>query len=141
MEKDRGLALHPERIRRADVMEPGGGFDFPGCHVERGMRWPRKKSVNKFKETIRRKTKRCIGHSMEMIIEQVNRSARGWCEYFKHTHKTTFPRLDQRIRRLLRSILRSRVKLRGISHGRDHQRRPNSLFQYLELLKRTQLSI
>ncbi|MBW2305379.1 MAG: hypothetical protein JRG73_00475 [Deltaproteobacteria bacterium] len=45
---------------------------------------------------------------MEMIIEQVNRSARDWFEYFKHSHETTFPRLDRRIRRLLRSILRRR---------------------------------
>jgi len=131
--EERGLALHPDKTRVVDVMKPVGGFDFLGYHFERGMRWPRKKSLNKFKDNIRRKTKRCNGHSMEMIIEHVNRSALGWFEYFKHSHKTTFPRLDQWIRRRLRSILRKRVKLRGISRGRDHQRWPNSYFRDLGL--------
>jgi len=31
---------------------------------------------------------------------------RGWYEYFKHSHKTTFPRIDSWIRMRLRSILR-----------------------------------
>ena len=52
-----GLTLHPTKTRIVDATQPGG-FDFLGYHFERGMRWPRKKSLDKFKEAIRNKTAR-----------------------------------------------------------------------------------
>ncbi|NIO00339.1 MAG: group II intron reverse transcriptase/maturase [Anaerolineae bacterium] len=127
--EQRGLTLHPDKTRVVDASVPGGGFDFLGYHFEAGKRWPRKKSLNKFKDNIRRKTKRCNALSMEEIIVSLNRTAIGWFEYFKHSHKWTFSRLDPWIRRRLRSILRKRQKLRGISRGRDHQRWPNQYFR------------
>jgi len=51
-----GLTLHPVKTRLVDASERGG-FDFLGYHFERGLRWPRKKSLDKFKETIRQKTR------------------------------------------------------------------------------------
>ena len=48
----------------------------------------------------------------------VNRTLGGWFEYFKHSHKWTFPTLDSWVRRRLRSILRKRSKgFKGISRG------------------------
>jgi hypothetical protein len=91
------------------------GFDFLGYHFERGQRWPRKKSLRKFKDTIRAKTKRTSGHSLPMIIADLNRTLRGWFEYFKHSHRRTFPMADGWIRRRLRSLLRKRHRLKGIS--------------------------
>ena len=85
-----------------------GGFDFLGYHFERGMKWPRQKSLKKLKDTIRAKTKRTNGHSLQTIIADVNRTLTGWFEYFKHSHRTTFPTLDSWIRMRLRSILRKR---------------------------------
>lgn len=126
---ERGLSLHPEKTRLVNAERSGEGFDFLGYHFEGGTRWPRKKSLKKLKDSIRRKTKRCNGHSMERIIEDVNGTLRGWFEYFKHSNKWTFPRLDSWIRRRLRSILRKRKKLQGISRGRDHQRWPNAYFR------------
>lgn len=126
---ERGLTLHPEKTRLVDARLPGVGFDFLGYHFERGTRWPRKKSLKKVKDAIRAKTKRSNGHSLERIIRDVNRTLVGWFEYFKHSHKWTFPGLDGWIRRRLRSILRKRAKLRGISRGRDHQRWPNAFFR------------
>ena len=39
-----GLTLHPEKTRIVDATQPGG-FDFLGYHFERGLRWPRRKSL------------------------------------------------------------------------------------------------
>lgn len=135
----RGLSLHPEKTRLVDMREPGAGFDFLGYHFswskrkERFIRWPRKKSLDKFKDTVRRKTRRCNGHSMPRIIEDVNVTLKGWFEYYKHSNPYTFHRLDPWIRRRLRSILRKRSGRRGISRGRDHNRWPNKYFQELGL--------
>jgi len=73
----------------------------------------RKKSLKKFKDAIRRKTKRANGHSMERIAAELTPMLRGWFEYFKHSNKWTFPPLDSWIRRRLRSILRKRKNRRG----------------------------
>ncbi len=120
------LELHPDKTRIADATREG--FDFLGYHFERGMRWPRKKSLRKLKDTIRSKTRRCNGHSLEYIITNVNRTVRGWSEYFKHSHWTTFKPLDGWIRMRLRSILRKRAGGRGRGRGKDHQRWPNEFF-------------
>lgn len=127
--RGRGLCLHPEKTRVIDLTIPGEGFDFLGYHFEGRTRWPRKKSLRKFKDAIRSKTPRCNGHSLGFIIKDVNPTLRGWFEYFKHSHKWTFPSMDQWVRRRLRSILRRRRHYQGISRGFDHQRWPNAFFQ------------
>ena len=57
------------------------------------------------------------GRGLNVIIAACNRTLRGWFEYFKHSHRTTFPYLDGWIRMRLRCILRKRhgQKGRGIS--------------------------
>ena len=122
-----GLELHPEKTGLVDATERGG-FDFLGYHFERGYRWPRAKSLGKLKDAIRAKTRRANGHSLEAIIANVTRTLRGWYEYFKHSHWTTFRPLDRWVRMRLRSILRHRCGLRGRGRGRDHQRWPNVFF-------------
>jgi RNA-directed DNA polymerase len=129
----RGLTLHPEKTRLVDVRERGVGFDFLGYHFERGTRWPRKKSLGKLKDTIRRKTGRSNGNSLTAIVADVNRTLWGWFEYFKHSNRWTFRPLDGWIRRRLRSILRQQHKLKGISRGYDNMRWPNKFFRDLGL--------
>lgn len=126
---ERGLTLHPDKTRVVDVALPGEGFDFLGYHFEGGSRRPRKKSLRKFKEAIRSKTGRSNGRSLAVIIEDVNRTLRGWFEYFKHSNKRTFPAIDGWVRRRIRSILRKRAGHRGISRGFDHMRWPNRFFR------------
>src|SRR5499427_5498021 len=53
------LTLHPTKTRL--VEERKDGFDFLGYHFEAGKRWPRSKSLQKFRDTIRAKTKRTSG--------------------------------------------------------------------------------
>jgi RNA-directed DNA polymerase len=125
--QDAGLTLHPEKTRLVDVRQPGG-FDFLGYHFERGHRWPTERSLGKVKDAIRSKTKRANGHSLEAIIASVNKTTRGWYEYFKHSHRNTFGSMDRWIRMRLRSILRKRRNLKGRGRGRDHQRWPNAFF-------------
>jgi len=129
----RGLTLHPEKTRLVDATMPGVGFDFLGYHFECGTRWPRRKSLKRFKEAIRWKSRRSNGHSMEAIIGNLNGTLRGWFEYFKHSRKTTFLPIDGWIRRRLRSILRRRSKVRGMSRGWDNQRWPKRYFRDLGL--------
>lgn len=123
-----GLELHPEKTRLVNASERGG-FDFLGYHFERGMRWPSKKSKQRLKDKIRAKTRRTHGHSLERkTIPEINRILKGWFEYFKHGHRTTFRSLDGWIRMRLRSILRKRRGGRGRGRGSDHQRWPNAYF-------------
>lgn len=130
-----GLKLHPEKTRIVDAREKKAGFDFLGYHFEQGLKWPRKKSLKKFKDTIRVKTKRNNGRSLKVIIEDVNRTTGGWFEYFKHSHWTTFKPLDQWIRRRLRTMLRKRQHRRGRGKTkRDHISWPNAYFAAQGLL-------
>jgi RNA-directed DNA polymerase len=122
-----GLTLHPAKTRIVDATQRGG-FDFLGYHFERGYRWPRKKSLQKFKDTIRGKTKRTNGQSLQVIIANVNRSAQGWFGYFKHSHGTTFTRLDKWLRMRMRSLLRRRQHRCGREGWAEHQQWPNAFF-------------
>lgn len=122
-----GLTLHPDKTRIVDCTQPGG-FDFLGYHFELGRRRPRQKSLKKFKDTVRAKTKRANGQSLQAIITNVNRSAQGWFGYFKHSHRYTFEPLDRLIRTRLRSLLRKRSGRRGRGRGADHQRWSNAFF-------------
>ena len=122
-----GLILHPVKTRIVDATQPGG-FDFLGYNFAQGQKRPREKSLRKFKDTMRVKTRRNHGRSLNSIIEDTNRTLRGWFGYFKHSHKDTFPKLDSWLRMRLRSILRRRQKQRGRGRGSDHQRWPNAYF-------------
>jgi RNA-directed DNA polymerase len=122
-----GLSLHPEKTQIVDATQEGG-FDFLGYHFERGMRWPRKKSLKKLRARLRELTPRCNGNSLQAIVKRINPTLRGWFEYFKHSHETTFKGIDGWVRGRLRSILRKRRRGKGRARGADHQRWPNEFF-------------
>lgn len=128
-----GLTLHPDKTRIVNAAE-AGGFDFLGYHFERGYRWPRRKSLDKLKETIRNKTPRLGPGGMDNIIQDINRTLRGWLGYFRHSHWTTFKPVDQWVRQRLRTMLRKRHKGSGRARGVDHQRWPNAYFGALGLI-------
>lgn len=124
-----GLQLHPDKTHLGDCRQPGQGFEFLGYRFEAGKRWVRDKSLKRFKPSIRERTRRTCGKSLERLIADLNPLLRGWFGYFKQAHPFTFERLDRFIRRRLRAVLRKQSKRPG--HGRcraDHQRWPNAFF-------------
>jgi RNA-directed DNA polymerase len=131
--EEAGLVLHPTKTRIVDASQRGG-FDFLGYHFERGYRWPRQKSLDKFKEVLRTKTRRTRSDSMRDIVREVNRTVRGWAGYFKHSIGNILSDLDGWIRGRLRSVLRKRRKRKGRARGADHQRWPNAYFAELGLI-------
>lgn len=62
-----------------------------------------KENVERFKNSIRKITKRNRGVSFEQVISELNPKLRGWFEYYKHTKsKGLFRDIDAWIRRKLR---------------------------------------
>lgn len=126
---ENGLRLHPDKTHVGDCRQPGEGFDFLGYRFEAGRRWVRKKSLARFKDSIRAKTKRTRGDSLTRTVADLNPMLRGWFGYFKHAHPHTFEAADKFVRRRLRAVLRKQEKRPGF--GRclaDHQRWPNAFF-------------
>lgn len=126
---DNGLTLHPTKTHVGDCRQPGQGFEFLGYRFEAGRRFVRKKSLNKLKDSIREKTKRTRGDSLEVVIVDLNRTLRGWFGYFKQAHYRTFDIVDGFVRRRLRALLRKQDKRPGLGICLDdHQRWPNVYF-------------
>ena len=124
-----GLRLSPTKTHLGDCRKAGEGFDFLGYRFEAGQRRVRDKSLTRFKDSIRDKTRRTRGDSLARIIADLNPLLRGWFGYFKHAHPDTFPWLDGFIRRRLRSLLRKQEKRPGFGRCRaDQQRWPNAFF-------------
>ena len=126
---ENGLALHPEKTHVGDCRQPGQGFEFLGYRFEAGQRHVHQKSLNKFKDSIREKTRRTRGDSLACAVKDLNPLLRGWFGYFKHAHHTTFGKLDGFVRRRLRAVLRKQEKRpgRGVCRA-DHRRWPNAFF-------------
>ena len=133
-----GLTLHPEKTRVVDMNLADSHFDFLGYRFKRSrrgrmMRLVRPKSVRKLRETIKPRTRRTNGKSMEAIVADLNRTLPGWFGYFKHAKASQLGELDGWIRMRLRSILRKRRGLEGRGRGIDHQRWSNRYFKKLGL--------
>lgn len=124
-----GLMLHPEKTHIGNCTIEGQGFEFLGYRFECGKRTVRKTSMKKLRDTIRRRTRRTVGQSMEYVIGSLNPTLRGWFGYFKHAHRWTFKEVDGFVRRRLRAILRKQNKRPGMGKClNDHKRWPNSFF-------------
>ncbi len=128
------LTLHPDKTHIADLTQSGKGFTFLGYtfgrteKTNRITRWPSDKSLKKFRNSVRQKTKRTNGHSLKYIIDNLNPSLRGWFEYFKHACSPALRHVESWIRMRLRSILRKRQNRRGLGNGYDNFRWSNAYF-------------
>jgi len=121
------LTLHPTKTK---IVEAGTeGFDFLGYRFQGKLKLPRGKSLKKFKDAVRVKTKRTNGHCMPYVCARLSSQFRGWFTYFRHCQWSVFRDLDGWIRDRLRSILRRRLRKRGRALRVDHQRWPNVFFQ------------
>lgn len=127
-----GLELHPEKTRIVNASEKGG-FDFLGYHFERygegrGLKWPRLKSQNKLRATLRQRLPRGRSGSLRSITADINPVLRGWYGYFKYSLPNAMVRVDEWVRDRIRQILRRRKKRRGMVRGRERTEYPIAWF-------------
>lgn len=124
-----GLTLHPDKVHKGNCLKRGQGFDFLGFRFEAGKRSIRKKSLTKFKDRVRELTQRNSGISLSVMIGNLNRSIRGWFNYFKGTKESVFRQLDGFIRRRLRARLLRMNKRKGFGKSKMcHERWSNAFF-------------
>jgi RNA-directed DNA polymerase len=133
-----GLTLHPDKTRTVDMNPADSHFDFLGYRFKRSrqgkvMRLVRPESLCKLRGSIKPRTRRNNGKSMEAIVADLNRTLPGWFGYFKYVKASQLGEIDGWIRMRLRSILRKRRGLEGRGRGKDHQRWPNRYFKKLGL--------
>jgi len=107
-----GVNINPQKTRIVHVRQ---GFEFLGYKIKRGRRpmrlptskirsgarqgmlyaYPREKSIQHFKDQIRRLTRRKAPLSTLELIEQLNPVVRGWGHHYKRAHvRKLFHRLD-----------------------------------------------
>jgi group II intron reverse transcriptase/maturase len=123
--KQLGVEVHPQKTRIVHVQE---GFEFLGYKIKRGKRkmrlperkirsqarqgalyaYPKEKSIGRFMDQVRQRTKRRIPLETKELIAELNPLLRGWGEYFKRAHvRLLFNRLD---RWIIRRIWSHRYK-------------------------------
>jgi len=96
------LTLHPEKTRLKNIRE---GVDFLGFTVYIGHKVPRKEAVRKYKDAVRRVTRRNLPINLEMVIQRLNPIVIGWGNYFKIANvKTLYKGLDGWTRMRLRAF-------------------------------------
>jgi RNA-directed DNA polymerase len=101
--KDLGLTLSPSKTK---VTTYGSGYEFLGFFLSSRSRRMRDKSVQKFKDKVRKLTIR--KHNLDQhAIEKLNRVVRGTAQYFATDFSTcrwTFQKLDSWVRMRLRCM-------------------------------------
>jgi hypothetical protein len=123
--KQLDVVLHPQKTRIVHVRD---GFEFLGYKIKRGKKklylpesrirsqarqgalyaYPKEKSIRRFMDQVRQRTKRRIPLKTKELIAELNPLLRGWGEYYKRAHvRLLFNRLD---RWILRRIWSHRYK-------------------------------
>ncbi len=127
-----GLTLHPDKTRLVNL-DAGEVFDFLGYTLGRKTRRPSKRSLSRFRETVRQRTPRKAGKSLAVIIKSLNRTLEGWFQYFKHAKRTLMGDLDSWIRKRLRGILWRQGHNKGLVPKTANWRWPTKHFDQFEL--------
>ena len=120
------LSLAPEKTCITDFRK---GFDFLGFHITSHGVTIRDKSMDNFKDNIRKITRRSYNFNGE-IISKVNRVSKGFANYFDtpfSTVKAQSSKLDHWIRMRMRCMKFKRITVK------DNFRFRNSTFQKIGL--------
>lgn len=109
-------------VRKTRIVHVRRGFAFLGYKIKRGQRrlylpaaqiksktrhgdlyaYPTQRSIDRFKDTVRRKTRRRIPLHTAELIRELNPVIRGWGEYYKRAHvRRLFNQLDRWVVRRL----------------------------------------
>ena len=128
-----GVQLHPQKTRMVHVRN---GFEFLGYKIKRGRglrlspdqvrsaartgalyAYPREKSIRRFMDQVRARTRRRIPLKTQELIGELNPLLRGWGNYYKRAHvRKLFHRLDGWIRRRIWSHRYRRWRCAGWKH-------------------------
>ena len=144
-----GLTLHPEKTRITHIK---WGFEFLGYKIKqgKGLKLPRhkikkqpniiniyaiptEKSVKRFMDTIRSRTKRRIPLSLFELIESINPVIRGWGNYYRKAHvRKLFNKLQ---RWIVRRIWSHRLKRwRNMGWKKLHESKLYSAYKLVNLI-------
>ena len=134
-----GLTLHPDKTKLVDMSVYQGRFDFLGYSFYRSpkrfSRLIRDKSLDKITAKLRELTPRNSGSCMRVIVQKLNRTLRGFYNYFKQASlKACLKPIDGHLRMRLRRILHKREKRKGFCVQADNSRWENDYFDGLGLL-------
>lgn len=126
-----GVELHVEKTQVVHVRH---GFEFLGYKIKRGSRrlrlapgkirsgtsqgdlyaYPRQKSIEHFKDQIRKRTRRKAPLTTQQLIAEINPIIRGWGNYYCRSHiRRLFHQLDGWIERRLWSHRYKRWRCAG----------------------------
>ena len=99
---DLKLSLHKTKTRTVRFEE---GFEFLGFHFRWWRLGIRSKAIERFKEQVRKLTRRQQGRNVEAVIKDLNAVLRGYARYFGVAEVgALFARLDAWIRMRIRSF-------------------------------------
>lgn len=107
-----GVRINPQKTR---IVHVGHGFEFLGYKIKRGKglklpphkiksgakagaiyAYPTQKSMERFKEAVRHRTRRCAPVTTEELVQQLNPLLLGWGHYYKRAQvRRLFNRLDR----------------------------------------------
>jgi group II intron reverse transcriptase/maturase len=125
LKEELGVELHTAKTRIVHVRQ---GFEFLGYKVKRGKGYrlsankrrvkgnpydlyviPREKSVKRFRDQIRKLTRRKAPVKLKELIDQINPVIRGWGNYYRKAHvRYLFNKLDRWIQQRIYSFLAKR---------------------------------
>jgi len=125
------VRLNPRKTRIVHVRH---GFEFLGYKIKQGSRpmrlasekirsgarggdlyaYPRQKSIERFKDQIRQRTRRRAPLTTAQLIVEINPVIRGWGNYYKRAHvRGIFHQLDGWVERRLWSHRFKKWRCRG----------------------------
>lgn len=129
LEKHLGLKLNAEKTR---IVHKSQSFEFLGYAFSYGYsdyKLPKPRAIEKFKDKIRRLTRRNQPKTMLQIVGELNPVIRGWRNYFKYgMSKKIFWELDCWIEDRLRAY---KVRRWGL---KSHLKMPHRIFEAMGLV-------
>ena len=134
-----GLKLHPEKTSLTDFRM---GFEFLGFRFRSNHLGIRPKSIERFKDKVRKMTRRQQGRNVDAVLADLNPVLRGWARYVGVAEATAkLDKLDQWVRMRIRAF-RTKRKCHN-----DNWRLPNKrlakwgLLSLLECRPKLRLSL
>ena len=101
-----GLKLHPVKTSLTNFRE---GFDFLGFRFRRHRLGIKPKSIERFKDKVRKLTRRQQGRNVDAVLSDLNPVLRGWAGYVGVAEvSSTLRTLDQWVRMRIRSFRKKR---------------------------------